>query len=97
MIPKALGPRSKHFTPRSVAKKQTGGGTKKVCLPKAKIASMNDSEKRKIINAKRAAGNAGKYKRSSSSNTTGTASNSLEDWVKQDWRQVGDPSKKCGE
>lgn len=90
IVPKALGP-------RSVARKQTGGGTKKVCLPKAKIESMSEAEKKKIINAKRAAGNAGKYRRSSSSNTTGTSSNSLEDWVKQDWRQVGDPSKKCGE
>ena len=83
--------------PYSPFHKQKGGGTKKVCLPKAKIASMSSDEKKKIINAKRAAGNAGKYKRSSSSNTTGTSSNSLEDWVKQDWRQVGDPSKKCGE
>jgi len=90
MIPKALGP-------RAIAKAQSGGGTKKVCLPKAKIDSMSGGEKRKIINAKQKAGKAGKYKRSSSSNTTGTASNSLEDWVKQDWRQVGDPSKKCGD
>ena len=74
-----------------------GGGTKKVCLPKAKIASMSKSERQKVINAKQAAGKAGKYKRSSSSNVTGTASKNLKDWVKQDWRQVGDPSKKCGE
>jgi len=84
--------------PKSPAKaKQTGGGTKKVCLPKAKIASMSSSEKNKVISAKQAAGRAGKYKRSSSSNVTGTKSDGLRDWVKQDWRQVGDPSKKCGE
>tara|TARA_R100001510_G_C7475254_1_gene89720 strand:+ start:157 stop:522 length:366 start_codon:yes stop_codon:yes gene_type:complete len=77
--------------------KQKGGGTKKVCLPKAKIASMSRSEKSSVIAAKQAAGRAGKYKRSSSSNVTGTKSNGLRDWVKQDWRQVGDPSKKCGE
>ena len=77
--------------------KQTGGGTKKVCLPKAKIASMSSAEKNKVIAAKQAAGKAGKYKRSSSSNVTGTKSDGLRDWVKQDWRQVGDPSKKCGE
>ena len=77
--------------------KQTGGGTKKVCLPKAKIASMSSGEKSKVIAAKQAAGRAGKYKRSSSSNVTGTKSNGLRDWVKQDWRQVGNPSKKCGE
>ena len=80
-----------------VKAKQTGGGTKKVCLPKAKIASMSKSEKQKVINAKRTAGAKGKYKRSSSSNVTGTASRNLKHWVQQDWRQVGNPSKKCGE
>jgi len=80
-----------------VKAKQTGGGTKKVCLPKAKIASMSKGEKAKVVNAKRAAGAKGKYKRSSSSNVTGTASRNLKHWVQQDWRQVGDPSKKCGE
>ena len=39
----------------------------------------------------------GKYKRSSSSNVTGTKSDGLRDWVKQDWRQVANPEKKCGE
>ena len=77
--------------------KAKGGGTKKVCLPKAKIASMSSSEKQKVIRAKQAAGRAGKYKRSSKSNVTGTKSKNLKDWVKQDWRQVGNPSKKCGE
>ena len=78
--------------------KAKGGGTKKVCLPKAKINSMSTSQKRKVINAKRAAGAKGKYKRSSSSNVKGTSSGgSLKTWVKQDWRQVGNPSKKCGD
>ena len=77
--------------------KAKGGGTKKVCLPKAKIASMSTKAKEKVVNAKRAAGAKGKYKRSSSSNVTGTASRNLKHWVQQDWRQVGDPSKKCGE
>ena len=77
--------------------KQKGGGTKKVCLPKAKIASMSKAERAKVVRAKRAAGKAGKYKRSSKSNVKGTSSKNLKDWVKQDWRQVGDPSKKCGE
>ena len=71
--------------------------TRKVCLPKAKIASMSQSEKQKVIRAKHAAADKGKQVRSSKSNVTGTASNSLKDWVKQDWRQVGDPSKKCGD
>ena len=74
-----------------------GGGTSKVCLPKAKIASMSSKDKQKVISAKKSAAGKGKYKRSSKSNVTGTASKNLKDWVKQDWRQVGDPSKKCGE
>ena len=72
--------------------KAKGGGTTKVCLPKAKIASMSQAERQKVIRAKRAAGKASK------SNVTGTSSGgSLKTWVKQDWRQVANPSKKCGE
>jgi len=71
--------------------------TRKVCLPKAKIASMSKSEKQKVITAKQTAANKGKTRRASSSNVTGTKSDGLRDWVKQDWRQVGNPSKKCGE
>ena len=77
--------------------KAKGGGTTKVCLPKAKIASMSQEERQKVINAKLAAAADGKRVRSSSSNVTGTRSKYLKDWVKQDWRQVADPSKKCGE
>ena len=78
--------------------KAKGGGTKKVCLPLAKIRSMSSGEKSKIVRAKRKAGAAGKYKRSSKSNTTGTSSGgSLKNWVKQDWRQVANPHLKCGE
>tara|TARA_Y100000592_G_C5332596_1_gene250251 strand:- start:116 stop:397 length:282 start_codon:yes stop_codon:yes gene_type:complete len=77
--------------------KAKGGGTTKVCLPLAKIRSMSKSERQAVIRAKRAAGKAGKYKRSSKSNVTGTASRNLKHWVQQDWRQVGNPSKKCGE
>jgi len=73
--------------------------TRKVCLPLAKIKSMSQAEKQKVINAKKAAANAGKTRRSSKSNITdgSTKSNGLRDWVKQDWRQVANPSKKCGE
>ena len=74
-----------------------GGGTKKVCLPKAKISSMSQSERQAVVSAKQKAGKAGKYKRSSKSNVTGTASRNLKHWVQQDWRKVGNPSKKCGE
>ena len=81
-----------------IKKKQKGGGTRKTCLPAAKIASMSKAERAKVIRAKRAAGKAGKYKRSSKSNVSGTSSGgSLRTWIKQDWRQVGNPSKKCGE
>ena len=73
------------------------GGTKKVCLPIAKIRSMSKQERQSVINAKRKAAAKGNYKRSSKSNVSGTASKNLKDWVKQDWRQVGNPSKKCGE
>ena len=83
------------FKKRTKAK---GGGTTKVCLPKAKIASMSQSERQAVIRAKRSAGKAGKYKRSSKSNVTGTSSGGdLKTWVKQDWRQVANPSLKCGE
>jgi len=73
--------------------------TRKVCLPKAKIASMSKAEKQKVINAKRSAAAKGKTRRSSKSfiRDGSTKSRGLRDWVKQDWRQVGDPSKKCGE
>ena len=74
-----------------------GGGTKKVCLPIAKIRSMSKQERQKVISAKRTAAAKGDYKRSSKSNVSGTDSKNLKDWVKQDWRQVGNPSKKCGE
>ena len=74
-----------------------GGGTKKVCLPIAKIRSMSKQERQKVINAKRTAAAKGDYKRSSKSSVAGTDSKNLKDWVKQDWRQVGNPSKKCGE
>ena len=73
--------------------------TRKVCLPKAKIARMSPDEKQKVINAKKAAASEGKQVRSSKSfiRDGSTKSKGLRDWVKQDWRQVGNPSKKCGE
>ena len=80
--------------------KAKGGGTTKVCLPKAKIASMSQAERQKVINAKRRAGKAGKYRRSSKTNVKGARKKgaTLRDWFKkEDWRQVGNPKKKCGE
>ena len=77
--------------------KAKGGGTTKVCLPKAKIASMSQAERQKVIRAKREAGKKGAYKRDPKSNVSGTSSRNLKHWVQQDWRQVANPSKKCGE
>jgi hypothetical protein len=81
-------------------KKQKGGGTKKTCLPAAKIRSMSKSERDKLVRAKRKAAKSGKYKRSSKTNVKGARKKgaTLRDWFqKEDWRQVGNPSKKCGE
>ena len=81
-------------------KKTKGGGTRKVCLPAAKVRSMSKAERAKVVRAKRAAAKGGKYKRSSKSNVKGARKKgaTLRDWFqKEDWRQVGDPSKKCGE
>ena len=80
--------------------KAKGGGTTKVCLPKAKIASMSKAERQRVIRAKRAAGKAGKYRRSSKTKVKGARKKgaTLRDWFrKEDWRQVNNPKKKCGE
>ena len=81
-------------------KQQKGGGTKKVCLPKAKIDRMSSSERSKVTRAKRTAAAKGEYRRSGKSNVSGARKKgaTLRDWFKkEDWRQVGNPSKKCGE
>ena len=51
-----------------MAKKTKGGGTKKVCLPAAKVRRMSKAEREKVIRAKRSAAKKGGYKRSSKSN-----------------------------
>ena len=81
-------------------KKIKGGGTKKVCLPKAKVMSMSPEERRKVVAAKRSAASKGKYKRSKKSFVKGARKKgaTLRDWFqKENWVQVGNPSKKCGE
>ena len=81
-------------------KKIKGGGTKKVCLPAAKVRSMSASERAKVVRAKRTAARSGKYKRSSKSNVKGARRKgaTLRDWFqKENWVQVGNPKKKCGE
>ena len=80
--------------------KVKGGGTRKVCLPSAKVRSMSSSERASVVRAKRKAAASGKYKRSSKSNVKGARKKgaTLRDWFeKENWVQVGNPSKKCGE
>ena len=79
--------------------KVKGGGTKKVCLPAAKVRSMSAAEKRKVIRAKESAGKSGKYKRSKKSFVKGARKKgaTLRDWFeKENWINVktGEP---CGE
>ena len=84
----------------SPTKKQKGGGTRKTCLPKAKIDAMSESQRKSLVAAKQRSGKAGKYKRSSKTNVKGARPKgaTLRDWFKkEDWRQVNNPSKKCGE
>ena len=61
---------------------------------------MSKEEIQKVIRAKRSAASKGEYKRSSKSNVKGARKKgaTLRDWFeKEDWRQVNNPSKKCGE
>ena len=84
----------------SPAKKQKGGGTRKTCLPKAKIDAMSKKERARLVAAKQKSGKAGKYKRSKKTNVKGARKKgaTLRDWFrKEDWRQVNNPKKKCGE
>ena len=79
--------------------KTKGGGTKKVCLPAAKVRSMSKAERDKVVRAKRSAASKGKYKRSSKSNVKGARKKgaTLRDWFeKENWINVatGGP---CGE
>jgi len=85
---------------KSPTRKQKGGGTRKTCLPAAKIRSMSKSERQRLVSAKQKAGKAGKYRRSSKTNVKGARKKgaTLRDWFqKEDWRQVNNPKKKCGE
>jgi len=79
-------------------RKASRGPISKVCLPKSKIDSMSEADKRKVINAKKKAKKQGKIRRDSSSNVKHSGGSSLHAWFnKDDWRQVGNPDKKCGE
>lgn len=81
-----------------MARKIKGGGTRKVCLPAAKVRSMSKEEKDKVVNAKKNAASRGKYRRSSKSNIKGARKKgaTLKDWFeKENWINVatGEP---CG-
>ena len=83
-----------------INKKQKGGGTTKTCLPAAKIRSMSKDKRQELVSSKKSAGAQGKYKRSSKTNVKGARKKgaTLRDWFrKEDWRQVNNPKKKCGE
>ena len=85
---------------KSPIEKQKGGGTRKTCLPKAKVTAMSESKRKSLASAKSKAGAKGEYKRPSSTNVKGARKKgaTLRDWFeKENWVQVGDPSKKCGE
>ncbi len=76
-----------------------GGGTKKVCLPAAKVRSMSKEERRKVVSAKRRAAAKGKYKRARSSFVKGARKKgaTLRDWFKKEnWINVA-TGKPCGE
>jgi len=95
---KAAADAGKLRSPLNKKSKVKGGGTKKVCLPAAKVKSMSAAEKKKVIAAKRTAAKSGKYKRSSKSNVKGARKKgaTLRDWFeKENWINVatGEP---CG-
>ena len=78
--------------------KAKGGGTRKVCLPARKVASMTPAQKRKVISAKKTAASKGKYRRSGKSNVSKTRKKgaTLRDWFQnENWINVA-TGKKCG-
>ena len=95
---KAAADAGKLRSPLNKKSKVKGGGTKKVCLPAAKVRSMSKAEKDKVVRAKLSAAGKGDYKRSSKSNVKGARKKgaTLRDWFeKENWINVatGEP---CG-
>lgn len=83
---------------KSPAKKVKGGGTRKVCLPKATADRLSAKEKRDIIRAKRSAASQGKYRRSGKTFVKGSRKKgaTLRDWFqKENWINL-ETGKKCG-
>ena len=88
----------KQNSPFHKKSKVKGGGTKKVCLPAAKVRSMSKAEKNKVVSAKKSAASQGKYKRSSKSNVKGARKKgaTLRDWFeKENWINV-QTGEACG-
>ena len=89
------------YTQNSPFKKKgkvKGGGTKKVCLPAAKVRSMSKAEKDKVVRAKKSAAAKGDYKRSSKSNVKSARKKgaTLRDWFeKENWINV-QTGEACG-
>ena len=82
-----------------MAKKIKGGGTRKVCLPAAKVRSMSKEERQRVVNAKKNAASRGKYRRSYKSNIKGARKKNatLRDWFeKENWINVA-TGRPCGE
>ena len=78
--------------------KVKGGGTKKVCLPAAKVRSMSKAERDAVVRAKQDAGSKGKYKRKRSSFVKGARKKgaTLRDWFeKENWINVA-TGAPCG-
>ena len=78
--------------------KVKGGGTKKVCLPAAKVRSMSKEAKEKVIRAKESAAAQGKRERSTRSEVKGARKKgaTLRDWFeKENWVNVK-TGEECG-
>lgn len=85
-------------SPFAKKSKVKGGGTKKVCLPAAKVRSMSKAEKDKVVRAKKSAAAKGDYKRSSKSNVKSARKKgaTLRDWFeKENWINV-QTGEACG-
>ena len=82
----------------SPANATKGGGTTKVCLPKAKVNNMSAEQKKKVVNAKESAGRSGRRERSQGSEVKGARKKgaTLKDWFeKENWVNVK-TGEECG-
>jgi hypothetical protein len=73
--------------------KAKGGGTRKVCLPAAKVRSMSKEAKEKVIRAKESAAAQGKRERSTKSEVKGARKKP----EKENWINVKEAANKNAE